>query len=275
MRRCRICEGDRLQTFEARESFMGSGEPFLYAACSDCGTLQIVKIPDLTRLYTPRYYDLHGDGDFSWVSQIVGRDFRAVLDVGCGLGGFLARLDASVARRVGVDPYSCVSSAEAEDQGWELVRTLDDVAGRFDLVTSVHSLEHVPAPHSTLAALRQRLAPSGRLVVAMPLAGSALALQYGRVWGGLEPGRHLHILTESRFRHMAEESGFTIEGSLIATAPGAVAFAEFASATPNPSFTAFSKAPVDAKALARWQGTAAKLTQAGQGDTGVFILARR
>ena len=42
----------------AREMMFGTRDEFRYIECGDCGTLQIVKIPDLAKYYPPEYYSL-------------------------------------------------------------------------------------------------------------------------------------------------------------------------------------------------------------------------
>ncbi len=52
------------------------------------------------------------------------------------------------------------------------VGKVDEVTGRYDLVTMVHVLEHVPEPCVFLARLRDRLTPSGVFVVNIPDAAA-------------------------------------------------------------------------------------------------------
>lgn len=55
--RCQICgnaESNRLHT--AREMMFGTRETFDYLECSQCGTLQLTEIPDLSKHYPDNYY---------------------------------------------------------------------------------------------------------------------------------------------------------------------------------------------------------------------------
>jgi 2-polyprenyl-3-methyl-5-hydroxy-6-metoxy-1,4-benzoquinol methylase len=94
------------------------------------------------------------------------------LDVGCGNGVFLRALSQFA-------PGWALAGTELSDQHREAVRRIegvedlyacppDQVPGRFDLITMVHVLEHVPEPRDILGRLRNKLTPGGLLVVEIP-----------------------------------------------------------------------------------------------------------
>lgn len=59
---CRICGNDKNNRIHtAREMMFGTRETFDYLECGTCGTIQIVKIPDLRRHYPENYYSLTSD----------------------------------------------------------------------------------------------------------------------------------------------------------------------------------------------------------------------
>ena len=99
---------------------------------------------------------------------------KRALDVGCGAGLLaepLARLGAAM---TGVDAAAELieaARAHAEGQGLAIdYRTgeLDEVEGRFDLVTALEVAEHVADPAAFVAALAARLAPGGLLILSTP-----------------------------------------------------------------------------------------------------------
>lgn len=53
---CRIC-GNRSgnRQHRAREMFLGTRDPFTYAECSACGTVQLRDVPDLRPYYAGGY----------------------------------------------------------------------------------------------------------------------------------------------------------------------------------------------------------------------------
>jgi SAM-dependent methyltransferase len=94
------------------------------------------------------------------------------LDVGCGNGPTLRALSEAVPNWTlyGHEISDAGAAALAAIPGFKRLYTGDpaDIDDRFDLITLSHSLEHIPEPVETLAALRSKLAPGGRLVVEVP-----------------------------------------------------------------------------------------------------------
>jgi SAM-dependent methyltransferase len=120
-----------------------------------------------------RYFDWQNrNGEVS--GRIEARKFKpfvkptdAVLDFGCGGGHILRNLNC--ARRVGVEINPAARSVAVRG-GIECHETASDVPDNsFDVVISNHALEHVQFPISTLRALRNKLRPSGVLVLCVPI----------------------------------------------------------------------------------------------------------
>src|SRR5262249_62266640 len=80
-------------------------------------------------------------------------------------------------------------------------------AGRFDVVSAFHVLEHVPEPVAVLRRLLQWLAPGGILIVEVPNAGGLGAAMFGKAWSGLELPRHLSHFSPVTLRRAAEQAG--------------------------------------------------------------------
>jgi 2-polyprenyl-6-hydroxyphenyl methylase/3-demethylubiquinone-9 3-methyltransferase len=100
---------------------------------------------------------------------------RAVVDVGCG-GGLLAEaMAAKGARVVGLDladELLSVARLHALESGVEVDYRLEsaeahaaDHAGRYDVVTCMEMLEHVPDPGAVVAALGALVRPGGDVFV--------------------------------------------------------------------------------------------------------------
>jgi 2-polyprenyl-6-hydroxyphenyl methylase/3-demethylubiquinone-9 3-methyltransferase len=131
----------------------------------------------LHRLNPVRLRYLREQIDRHWGSDA--RDLRplsgkSALDVGCGAGLLcepLARLGATVTGIDAAVENVDVARAHAEGQGLVIdyqageVGTLD---GRFDLVTCLEVIEHVADPQAFAAALADRLAPGGLLILSTP-----------------------------------------------------------------------------------------------------------
>ena len=107
--------------------------------------------------------------------QCDGLDAKSVLDIGCG-GGILAEaLAARGARVTGIDMAEQslqVARLHLQESGLEVDyrhSTAEDFAARqsdrYDVVTCLEMLEHVPDPGSVIAAAASLLRPGGRLVL--------------------------------------------------------------------------------------------------------------
>ena len=85
------------------------------------------------------------------------------LDIGCSRGYLLAASKAQGNKVFGVEPF-----AEYVTEEVPTCRTLDQVTGQWDTITSIHSLEHVIDPVKMAAKITALLKPGGRLVLEVP-----------------------------------------------------------------------------------------------------------
>jgi SAM-dependent methyltransferase len=125
--------------------------------------------------------------DQSLVLDAVRHQFSAgsVLDVGCYDGGLLCQLGSSY-QLYGIEP-SRAAAAVAQTRGvtWlgDSVETLSRIEARFDVITAVDVIEHLPDPRAFLHLAAQRLNPGGcwscRQAIARPLPGRSHAADSG------------------------------------------------------------------------------------------------
>ncbi len=88
-----------------------------------------------------------------------------ILDVGCGTGDFLASLPSTLSK-FGIEPATGAGS-EATRRGISIAPTLEDLPAdsRFDVITIIDVIEHVPDPGLFLEQVQARLAEGGLIVV--------------------------------------------------------------------------------------------------------------
>ncbi len=166
---------------------VGAAELVLALALLDRAPIEPVS---LYRLAAP-LYDRLSPIWWRWLYGDAGRAFDAavasavrpdgdVLDLGCGTGAILDRLDADGVRfhsYTGVDlSEAMLTRARAKHGGLPGVRfeRLDLrrellPAGPFDLVVSAWAPEHFARPGDLVAVARDRLAPDGRVVLLFEL----------------------------------------------------------------------------------------------------------
>jgi len=134
-----------------------------------------------------------------------------LLDVGCGSGFFMRKMQSLGWEVVGVDPDPLAARAAHDATGAPVVvgepLNLCTDQGRFDAITLAHVIEHMRHPQANLTAIRQLLSPGGQAVVITPNAES---LGF-RLWGAncwhLDPPRHLFIYTSGSLAAIARTAG--------------------------------------------------------------------
>lgn len=108
-----------------------------------------------------------------WIRQYVDLKHAAAVDIGCG-GGILAESMAGCGANVtGIDMaeaplavarlHQIESGAEVEYLQVTAEQLAEEQAGRFDVVTCLELLEHVPSPASIARAAAQLVRPGGHV----------------------------------------------------------------------------------------------------------------
>jgi len=150
----------------------------------------------------------------AWWAKTLGDAPRRCLEIGCGNGATLARLQAMGHDVTGVEPDPAAREA-ARAQG---ITALDGIAEvlpealigqQFDCVLMVHVLEHCLDPVQALRNARALLAPGGVLVIEVPNNACAGIGHFGRNWLFLDVPRHLNFFTAASLRAMAQLAGFS------------------------------------------------------------------
>lgn len=141
---------------------------------------------------------------------------RRMLDVGCGAGEYLRDM-----QNLGWDVYGVDVSDDAVRVARERVGTSRVWAGTIeqlnpslqdlDLVTMIHSLEHVPDPRATLQEVYHRLTINGKVKIVVPDVSGFEAKLFGRHWIGLDVPRHFTDFSLQTLQDLLQQSGFYIE----------------------------------------------------------------
>ncbi|MDH6115078.1 SAM-dependent methyltransferase [Kitasatospora sp. MAP12-15] len=85
-----------------------------------------------------------------------------------------------------------------------------ELAGRYDVVSMFHYLEHSTDPARELTAARQALRPGGLLLIEVPDPRSRFARLLGRWWLPWLQPQHLHLMPAANLRQRLGELGFTV-----------------------------------------------------------------
>jgi len=303
--------------FFPKEMMFGWREEFDYLECARCGCLQIAEIPaDLGKYYpSDGYYSYRTPkqkhypawmlmlrhertryflGEFSMAGALIGslskplehfdwfrgRGVRLdsrILDVGCGAGGLLLKLQREGFRSLlGADPF--IQADIDYGNGVRILkRGVDELDGQYDFIMLHHSFEHMPDPAAALAWLARRLAAGGTLLLRIPVSDCWARKHYGTNWMAWDAPRHLYLHTRKSMALLAEGAGLAI-GGVVCDSSGqqfssselyirGVPYVEHGKYRPGNSANAFSESEWDS-----FQARAAELNRRGEGDSACFYL---
>lgn len=148
-----------------------------------------------------------------------------VLDVGCGSGVVLRLLTRDGWRAEGQEVDPLAAREARRYSGCEVhegpLPALDLATGTFDALTLSHVIEHVINPVNFLRECLTLLKPGGRLVAVTPNVGSLGHLLFGADWRGLEPPRHIQVLSVGAIALAAANAGLAVERVFTTSAFGA------------------------------------------------------
>ncbi len=134
------------------------------------------------------------------------------LDFGCGSEKWCdhaRKLGYASATGVDFSPRVVERVRAAGHDAWRNDDVLWDriAPGSIDFIRLNHVLEHLHEPRRVLARLVERLAPDGRLHVALPNPASLSARWFKERWFSLDCPRHVVLLPPARARALVAELG--------------------------------------------------------------------
>jgi len=159
-------------------------------------------------------------------------DGRRLLDIGCGLGNYLADKRALGWDVYGVEPASN-AVAICRRRGLKVSEGMFDPAkwqpDFFDTVTLLQVMEHIDDPQSLLKQIHAVLKPRGILYITVPNIRSIPAKLFTTYWIGTDVPRHYYFYTPETVSRLLINSGFKIvKWYTISSTSGYTAALEFA-----------------------------------------------
>lgn len=133
-----------------------------------------------------------------------------LLDVGAATGVFVALAQHAGWQAEGIE-ISSAAVAAAKAKGLPVTEaTLESLDGesRYDAITFLDVLEHLPDPAQALRIAHRLLRPGGVIAVNVPDAGSLYARVMGRAWHAIVPPEHLSYFTFSSLDRLLADAGF-------------------------------------------------------------------
>lgn len=223
--RCVLCD----RPFEPSYDFGA----YRLGYCDGCELGRLLPMPsehELAALYaSPNYFqgtDATGYADYAENAPRFARTFRAklgallatgpvraLLEIGCGPGYFLAEARAAgIETIVGID-RSPWAAEHARARGFDVrVGELDVLPhdATFDAVVMLDLFEHITAPREFLLDVRARLAPGGRMLMMTPNVRSLLARVSGKRWVSFKVPEHVYYYGRRSLAALLDQTGFDV-----------------------------------------------------------------
>ncbi len=226
----------------------GLREEFEYFLCSNCGCLQIKKVPpDLAKYYPKEYktfrarsikqsfykslikkaigkYSLlrkkpkfvktilekFGFGFIDNLSKAGLSQSSKILDVGTGGGQRIISLFKNgFTDLTGTDIF--IEKDIIFNKSLRIFKKeISELTGKYDFIMLNHVLEHIPDQQKTLNILYKLLRSGKYLLIRIPVVGGYTWRKYKESWVAWDAPRHFYLHSEKSMRLLAENCGFRI-----------------------------------------------------------------
>jgi 2-polyprenyl-3-methyl-5-hydroxy-6-metoxy-1,4-benzoquinol methylase len=148
------------------------------------------------------------------VSKETGLDKGALLDIGSGVGSFVATMKEHGWSVTGLEPDAGAREVAKKTYTIELenIEKLFQLpANSFDAITLWHVLEHVHDLQSYIAQLQTLLKDNGRLLIAVPNYTAKDAAIYKEYWAAYDVPRHLYHFSPQSIKTLVERHGMSVK----------------------------------------------------------------
>lgn len=230
---CPLCECcDHRELYQARDRHYGIAGTFRIVECSQCLLVFISPIPSekhLSRLYPEDYYAYQDRCEVNDAKEIVKRllgvrlgetkdprfEFAGVmLDVGCGYGWFLRKMQKGGWTTFGVEVNRAAAQLGRDKLGVDIFAgTLSEAqfpSKFFDYIRSNHSFEHISSPNETLQEMYRVLKPSGKLMIGVPNIAGLNARIFKENWWYLGAPVHPLNYSVATLSGLLKKNGFRV-----------------------------------------------------------------
>lgn len=189
--------------------------------CFNCGlhffSPMIVGLPSLYAALSTHnadwYYTPHKWEFTQVLERLAAAPVGRLLEIGCGAGNFLSPASQFCDNATGIESNPD-ALRECTERGLDVRNCgIADLSERFDVIVSFQVFEHVENPKRFFEDCIERLAPGGRLIVAVPNQDGVLG-EFENNFLNLPP-HHVTLWRRSCFEYLAEHYDLAIESYLV------------------------------------------------------------
>lgn len=245
---CPVCGSAASHDFSGSDFMFGTPGNYDYGRCNQCAAVFQTPMPDAGQIatfypddyeqYQPErpkklknlekgalkavfgYRHLEVPGIYLLAGQLLGRfkysntppfrSGRQALDIGCGNGKFLIKLQALGWEVQGVE-FNAGAVEVCRASGLNVFHGDLHAAGfadeRFDMVSARHLIEHLPDPNHFMAEVARILKPGGYLYIRTPSSKALGRKIFGKYWFPNEVPRHLVLFSPENLALLARRHG--------------------------------------------------------------------
>jgi len=161
----------------------------------------------------PALYLQNAKNRLRTLAKVTGIQGGRLLDVGCFTGTFAAAAKELGFEVFGVEPVEQAAQLAEKNHGITVFRGAFLEAGisggPFDVISFIHTFEHMPDPHRTLALCQKLLAKDGALLIETPNFDCAIRQVLRKRWRQFIPD-HALFYSQRALSRLAESEGFEI-----------------------------------------------------------------
>jgi 2-polyprenyl-3-methyl-5-hydroxy-6-metoxy-1,4-benzoquinol methylase len=202
-----------------------------YVRCTQCNLLSVDPIPDSTHVddRATLWANLHHQSQekveqhYSEAFQKIAfgdmlnslapfRQTGKILDVGCGIGGFISAAKRNGWEEVGIDISPSLEIARKA--GLTVlnarIEEVDFPPASFDVITMIDVIEHINHLDTLMENVCRLLRPGGAFLVVTPNLASLNSRILGKRWVAVEPEDHLVLFTPRTLTDLLARNRFSV-----------------------------------------------------------------
>lgn len=140
-----------------------------------------------------------------------------LLEIGCGMGDVLARLeDDFETYGIDVSEYAIAEAATHTPKSKLRVATaeqLNNLGGPFDVIAAFHVVEHLEDPFAVLKLCARNTTPGGLLIFATPNTDAPFAKKKGERWFANTDPTHISLKSADEWLDLVKRAGYRVRRS--------------------------------------------------------------